>query len=102
MITPEATIIHYDGASDKVLSAKVTKLLSGKVLFMKKHWPKPRRIAGIALLELLVLVRIVGLYSMSFVIGSQRYHSAAREWRDVWLARRQWAQGYRPLPSDGK
>ena len=44
-IAPEPTIIHYDGASDRLLSAKMTKLLSGKVLFMKKHWPKPKRIA---------------------------------------------------------
>jgi GT2 family glycosyltransferase len=97
MMTPDAAIIHYDGASDRVLSAKVTKLLSGKVLFMKKHWPLPKRVAGVVLLELLVLVRMLGLSLMSVITGSRGRLSAAGEWRDVWLARGRWAQGYRPL-----
>jgi GT2 family glycosyltransferase len=97
MMTPNAAIIHYDGASDRVFSAKVTKLLSGKVLFMKKHWPLPKRVAGVVLLELLVLIRMMGLPLASFVMGSRGRLSAAAEWRDVWLARSRWARGYQPL-----
>jgi N-acetylglucosaminyl-diphospho-decaprenol L-rhamnosyltransferase len=96
MMTPDATIIHYDGASDRMLSAKMTKLLSGKILFMRKHWSWPRRTAGIVLLELLVLARVLRTSLMAFVLGS-RLHAAAQEWRQVWMARDRWTKGYSPL-----
>ena len=69
LLTPDAAIIHYDGASDRVPSARMIKLLSGKVLFMRKHWTTWKRVVGIALLRLHVVVRVVADARRSRVHG---------------------------------
>ena len=94
MMTPEATIIHYDGASERLLSAKLIKLLSGKVLFIKKHWPRWKSIVGVLLLEALVLVRALGITASGALTGSASRRLAAQEWRQVWSARGSWRRGY--------
>ncbi len=38
MVTPDATIIHYGGASEKILADKMVKLLKAKRMLMKNHW----------------------------------------------------------------
>jgi GT2 family glycosyltransferase len=97
LLTPEVAIIHYDGASDRVLSAKMTKLLSGKIRFMKKHWPKPKHVVGVFLLKLMVLTRMLGIAAIARATGSSDRYVAANEWRQVWLVKDRWSRGYQAI-----
>jgi N-acetylglucosaminyl-diphospho-decaprenol L-rhamnosyltransferase len=96
MLTPDATIIHYDGASKQVLSSKMINLYSGKVLFMRKHWPAPKLFAGLFLLKVLVLTRMLKAVAGASG-GSSSGRVAAEGWRRLWSARSAWAKGYPAL-----
>ncbi len=93
LFTPDAAIVHYGGASERVRSAKTSRLLAAKVTFLRKHWSKRRSLVGIRLLELAVLIRTVGYSVLSYAAPARR--SSAAEWRSVWLSREEWIHGYR-------
>src|SRR5690606_35725860 len=38
MVTPEATIVHYGGASERVRADKMVRLLQAKALLIRRHW----------------------------------------------------------------
>jgi GT2 family glycosyltransferase len=90
MFTPEATIIHYGGASEKIVEDKIVRLYSGKVQFMRKHWSKLRYAPGIFFLLFGVLLRgkIFGLWGG--VSGKAKHMQAARVWMKVWRSRNHW------------
>jgi GT2 family glycosyltransferase len=96
MFTPSATVVHYGDGSIQMLSAKMINLYSGKVLFMTKHWSKPKRLAGIVLLELLVLLRTLANTALAGFTDSHTRRVAAEGWQGLWQARSRWAQGYPP------
>lgn len=99
MITPEATIIHYGGASEKVLADKMVKLLAGKATLIDRHWPLPIRSVGLHLLAAWPLSRWLALSTAAAVTGSERHRQAAATWREIWDARIQWRFGYaKPMP----
>lgn len=92
IISPDAVIIHYGGASEPILSGKMQRLLSGKAHFLKKHWREPAQSMGIALLKLLVFVRCSAFLSLS--VFSARFRTRAKEWGTVWQGRHTWSKGY--------
>ena len=49
MVTPDATIIHYGGASEKVRADKMVRLLTAKVKLIRKHWPPMMALIGTVL-----------------------------------------------------
>src|SRR5262249_19232011 len=60
MFTPEATIIHYGGKSERIKHEKLLKIFAAKATFVRKHWPKAKMRLGIILLESSVLNRYLG------------------------------------------
>jgi GT2 family glycosyltransferase len=96
LLCPEATIVHYGGASDTVRSSKLSKLFAGKVTFMMKHWSRPNRWLGLQLLKLKVLSRASLNSVLSLIKPSRR--SIATEWWAVWYRRVEWQSGYPEHP----
>jgi N-acetylglucosaminyl-diphospho-decaprenol L-rhamnosyltransferase len=94
LATPNATIIHYGGASETVRSGKVIKLLKGKVTFIRKHWNMTSSICGIFLLKIATLIRLIGYSTVSFFKRDEKYKKAANEWRHIWAERKTWSSGY--------
>ena len=92
LFTPEATIIHYDGGSETILSTRVGRLFSGKITFMTKHWPPLQRI--LRFLKTSAILRASTYSLISLLTRSRDREAAAREWRTVWSARHQWSKGY--------
>lgn len=79
-ITPEATIVHYGGASERVRADKVVRLLMAKRLLISRHFgPVRGRVAG-ALLAAWPATRAIA----SAVLG----RSSA--WSEVWVRRGEW------------
>jgi len=89
VITPDATVIHYCGASEKVRSDKMIRLLKAKGQLIKRHWkPLPARI-GIILLKIAVWNRMSTFKILSFIwikkFGPQQF-----SWQEILEKRREW------------
>ena len=94
LFTPSATIVHYGGASEAVLSAKLIKLFAGKITFLRKHWSPPRRALGIGLFKLLTFARRIGFSAVAVLTGRESHRTVAHEWWRTWSARNKWTKGY--------
>lgn len=94
LATPNATIIHYGGASETARSGKIIKLLTGKATFIRKHWNVIFSKFGILLLKSATLVRLLGFSLVGFFTRDIKYTSVADEWWVIWNARKTWSSGY--------
>lgn len=92
-ITPDATIVHYGGASDRVRSAKMTRLFCAKARLMGKHWGAGARLVGVASLDLWALTRLLATGSCG--LWSDGARDRAREWLEIWRHRRSWWEAAR-------
>lgn len=88
LICPEAEIVHYGGASEPLQDGRIVRLLQTKVLLFRKRWGKARRMAGVALLSLWVLVRLVGYGASCLILGTRCEEYGC--WKRIWAARSQW------------
>ena len=88
LVTPDATIIHYGGASEKVRTDKMVKLLKAKRLLLKKHWPFWKYRIGMMIYPLYplnraVVLRILGLFN-------KRFNKEVDVWQEIWQRRNEW------------
>jgi N-acetylglucosaminyl-diphospho-decaprenol L-rhamnosyltransferase len=91
VMTPDATIVHYGGASEPVRSDKLVRLYTARTQLMQRYM-------GPAGFRLGVGMRVFGTglrYLVSRILsagrGEQRSENAAA-WADVWQRRRDWSQ----------
>lgn len=94
IFTPDATIIHYGGASEKIRSDKIIKLFAGKMTFVWRHWSFSRAYLALWLFFASVQLRMRGYYFAYKIFGRQEYNKAAQEWRQVWRRRNEWRDGW--------
>lgn len=99
-ITPDSTIVHYVGASQSVRAEKTVRLLSGKALIVRRHFPKSKQGLGLFLLQLWPLTRWIALASVALVTRSEHHRNNADQWRAVWKRRQEWRNGW-PSPAAG-
>jgi hypothetical protein len=92
VVTPEATIVHYGGASEQAETEKTIRLLAAKAELIKRHWPQPQRAIGLLLFSLWPLSRAVAA-SIASVAGFASRARAETWWR-VWRRRDAWRLGY--------
>jgi GT2 family glycosyltransferase len=89
-ITTDATIVHYGGASEKVRSDKLVKLIKAKTLLIRRHWPPALSRVGIAMLTVWPLSRALAWNAISRVSPSHGALDNAASWKAVWNRRREW------------
>ncbi|WP_306145392.1 glycosyltransferase family 2 protein [Roseibium sp. MMSF_3412] len=93
LFTPDASIVHYGGASEPVRSDKMVRLLRAKMRFIRKHWSDGQVALGVLLFKLHVNVR----RSAYFVLSRTGNKASHRDSLDVWtsIAKRQneWISG---------
>lgn len=94
VITPEATIVHYGGQSEKIVTDKMVRLLTAKVTLMRTHWGPVRKAAGLALYALLPLSKIVTLWLFSLVSGNKSRKTNVSTWREISQRRGEWITGF--------
>lgn len=94
MVTPEATIIHYGGASETTRVGKMIKLLAAKSTLIARHWPSGTAAIGQTLLALWPFSRWLACAILARVRPRAETREAAATWHAVWSARRQWRDGY--------
>jgi GT2 family glycosyltransferase len=93
-ITPDATILHYGGASERVQSDKMVRLLRAKAELIKRHFPPASRSLGLLLLMLWPLSRFTALWSAARLSGRPRLAERTAVWREVWARRSEWRGGF--------
>lgn len=86
-ICPEATIIHYGGASEKVQSDKMVRLLRAKTELINRHILWLLRPTARLLFRYWPFTR-----QLNFRFRGHR--DGYRVWREIWLRRAQWQNGY--------
>jgi GT2 family glycosyltransferase len=98
MVTPDATIIHLGGASERTRSAKMIKLLAAKTTLIRRHWHPLLQPLGVGLLAAWPLSRGLALAALSIVRGSEARRAQAAVWWQIWSHRAEWLAGY-PVPA---
>ncbi len=99
LVTPDATIVHYGGASERVRSDKMVRLLAAKMSLVRRHFA-PRTVAiGRGLLAAWPVSRAIATSVAAFLTGSDRLRATAQTWREVCSRRREWILGYAPPPA---
>lgn len=93
MISPEATIIHYGGASATKRTDTIMYILGARIGLVRRHLS--RGSGSIARLMMIFgsfwrfsLYRLVAL-----VLRSERLRTAADQWSEVWQRRQEWKDG---------
>lgn len=94
MITPEATIIHYGGASEKVQADKMVRLMKAKTELIKRHFAPGVRKLGQGLFALWPLSRYVATSVLARVTGRDGLREKAENWRQIWARRSEWRNGF--------
>ena len=94
-ITPEATIVHYGGASSKYQSKKICYVLGARVGLIERHISPPLRTIARQATVLGAGWRAFA-YSLAARLGKRSAAENAREWSMVWALRDQWKHG--PVP----
>lgn len=90
MVTPEATIVHYGGASEKVRADKMVRLFVAKALLIKRHWHGLLIRPGLILLTLWPLVRVCILTVKSVIGNNKEVQDEKNTWGSIWQQRQQW------------
>jgi len=88
-ITPEATIIHFGGASEPDQAEKLERFFQSKARLIRCHWSRGSARIGMALLMLRPLVRSIA-YQLAGWSNPTRFGGQARTWRTVWRRRQTW------------
>jgi len=99
LICPDATIIHYGGASDAVLARKKVRLLHAKAQLFRRHWSRSAARLGVLLLDLWAGSRTLAFWAASCL--RPRLRPKYETWRTVWRQRAAWHLPLENLDSAG-
>lgn len=96
--TPDATIIHYSGASHQLQSERTIRALSARADLISRHIHPGRRF-GLFVNSLTPLVRALGYGIAGRLSGRSHAREAAKTWWTVWQRRAEWQSGFSSLPT---
>jgi GT2 family glycosyltransferase len=92
IIFPDATIIHYGGASENIRADKMVRLFKAKMELIKRHWNPAWVPFGIFMYKWAALSRYLVCSALALV--KSRYRESAKAWREIWQRRNEWEIGY--------
>lgn len=88
MITPEARITHYGGASERVRADKMVRLLGARTALYAKHWSPLAARFGVRMTDGWALSRKLALACLARIQPSHR--EGAKAWAEIWSRRAEW------------
>lgn len=89
LITSDATIIHYGGASERIRADKIVRLLKAKSLMLERHFNPAFRQFGKLLLSGWPLSRYM-VHNLLSRAGRKASVEARDAWRNVVTRKREW------------
>ncbi len=87
-ITPDATIVHYCGASEKVRTDKMIRLFRAKEQPVRRNWSPMTGQMGLVMLRFFVLSRMIACNFLNFV-NSKRLNNNDESWKEIWQRRKE-------------
>lgn len=93
-ITPEATIIHYSGSSDRVRAERMVKIMSAKVSVIQRHFTGLRKPLALGALRMWPFTRMGAWSLLAAVTRSPRFRAGRDSWTEIWRRRELWWNGY--------
>ncbi|MCU0826588.1 MAG: glycosyltransferase family 2 protein [Tabrizicola sp.] len=93
MVTPEAEIVHLEGASSSNLARKRQMVAKARMTLIRDHWPAWQVPFGVGLMWLWGAVRFAASRPFAWA-SSEEKRARAAYWADVWRHRRDWLAGY--------
>ena len=93
-MTPDATIVHYGGASQPVRADRQVRLMKAKMELIRRHFPPATRGAGLALFRLWPLSRALAFGLAGRLPGGAARAEAGRVWAETWARRAEWQRGF--------
>ena len=87
IITPDATIIHHGGASEKIFEDKVIRLLDAEVRLFRRNFSTLKFMIAYRMTLFGVWFRATG-YAMLNTIRGRKEQAV---WRGIWKRRAEWA-----------
>lgn len=94
MVTPDAVIVHYGGASEKRRTDTIVYLSGARIGLARRHlpWLSGRLAQGFSIFAAFWRAALYGLAARI----SPGKGAAAAQWREVWKRRKEWQSG--PVP----
>ena len=96
MMTPDARIIHYGGASAASHATKIAYVMGARMGLIDRHLSGLERQIGRAATLAHVALR-AGAFRVLAGLRPGRFGPAAREWGRAWVQRAQWRYGPSPV-----
>lgn len=95
VVVPQATIIHYGGASDRVLAEQTIRHYKGRAQLLRKHWPAWKAWLGVRCLDMWAFNKL--LRSAVLSPASARHRELAATWRTIFSRRGEWHRASRMM-----
>ncbi len=110
MMTPDAQIVHYGGASASRFADKIVYVFGARIGLIQRQLHGPGRMIARAATIAGPALRAAGYALLRRVSQKQKAHAAAEQWTAAWARRRQWLGGpvaasdaaKAPLPQTGR
>ncbi|QKK07439.1 MAG: glycosyltransferase family 2 protein [Planctomycetota bacterium] len=88
IVVPQATIVHYGGASDRIVVEQTIRHYSGRAQLLTKHWPRWKAGLGVLCLDLWALGKL--LRSLLLARFQPAHRELWRTWRTIFARRGEW------------
>ncbi|WP_425041437.1 glycosyltransferase family 2 protein [Primorskyibacter sp. S187A] len=93
-VCPEATIVHYGGASETVRADKVVRLMKAKIELIKRHFPPGLRRFGCWLFSQWPRSRHIATGLAARLLRNPRLAEKSAVWGEAWARRGEWRDGF--------
>lgn len=94
MVTADAVITHFGGASEPVRADKVVRQYSAKITLILHHFGAFQRPLGLFLFRSIPFTRAGMMAVVAGLSRKQSHLRALAEWREVWERRAEWWNGF--------
>jgi len=92
IITPDATIVHFVGASTSA-SERPPMVAKARATLVRDHWTPRTRWLGVFLLWFWAAARYLAISTLA-TVSPKRFDESRRTWTIVWQGRHDWLGGY--------
>jgi GT2 family glycosyltransferase len=94
MITPEATIIHHGGSSERAKGDKLVRQFRAKIQLFDRHWSRPSAKFAAAMMWFWVATRAAG-WALLARKDNPKHQIQRQAWTEVFRRRHEWLGGDR-------
>jgi GT2 family glycosyltransferase len=94
IVTPNCTIVHYQGASIKINNVRQEMIAKAKSTLIRDHWMTPLQPLGLMLLWQWGATRRFGAMMHEKILRKGRSEQSDT-WKAIWQNRADWLRGYK-------